>query len=160
MDVKVFIEIPKGSHQKYELDEETKEICLDRTLYSPVSFPFEYGFIKETKGEDGDALDAVVLATYPTFPGCSIEARVIGFLDMEDEAGPDHKIIAVPKDKIDPRFSHIKDVADLPPHLKAEIKEFFEIYKRLEPNKWVKLKNFESRAAAEEKIAAARKRAQ
>lgn len=158
MNVKAFIEIPKGSHQKYEMDEETKEIKLDRTLYSPVSFPFEYGFIKGTQGEDGDPLDVVVLSTYPTFPGCNVEARVIGFLDMEDEAGIDHKIIAVPDDKIDPRFSHIKDVEDLPPHLKTEIKEFFEIYKNLEPNKWVKLNGFSSREEAEKKIEAARKR--
>jgi inorganic pyrophosphatase len=159
MNVKAFIEIPKGSHQKYELDEETKEISLDRTLYSPVVFPFEYGFIKETKGEDGDPLDVIVLATYPTFPGCNVEVRVIGFLDMEDEAGVDHKIIAVPNDKIDPRFSHIKDVKDLPSHLKAEIKEFFEIYKKLEPNKWVKLNDFKSKEEAEKKIEAAQERA-
>ncbi|HOK35197.1 MAG TPA: inorganic diphosphatase [Candidatus Pacearchaeota archaeon] len=152
MSITVFIEIPKGSSQKYEFDEEEKTIKLDRTLYGPMYFPFEYGFIKGTKGEDGDPLDCVLLTSFPTFPGCLVDAEPIGLLEMEDEGGIDTKIIAVPKAKIDPRFEEIKDVSDLPEHTKKEIKEFFENYKNLEPGKWVKLKDFKSKSEAEKVI--------
>lgn len=149
MEVNIFVEIPKGSCQKYEYDQDKKIITLDRTLYSSVYFPFEYGFIEGTKGEDGDPLDAVLISSFPTFPGCLVRARVIGILNMEDEGGIDYKIIAVPTEKIDPRFKEIQDINNLPQHLKAEIKEFFEIYKRLEPGKWVKITNFGSKEEAE-----------
>ncbi|HHE67587.1 MAG TPA: inorganic diphosphatase [Candidatus Parcubacteria bacterium] len=152
MEILVFVEIPKGSCQKYEFDEELKAIKLDRALYGPNYFPFEYGFIKGTRGEDGDPLDCVLLSSFPTFPGCLIEARPIGLLEMEDEAGIDTKILALPLEKIDPRFSHIKDVDELPEHQKKEIREFFETYKRLEPGKWVKLKDFKGREEAEKLI--------
>jgi len=160
MKITIFVEIPKNSTQKYEYDEELKAIKLDRTLYGPMYFPFEYGFILNTKGEDGDPLDVVLLASKPTFPGCLVEASPIGVLEMEDEAGIDHKIIAVPDEKIDPRFKEIKDIADLPSHLKKEIREFFENYKNLEPGKWVKLKRFRSKKVAEEMIKKAQKRAE
>jgi len=152
MKINVFIEIPKGSCNKYELDKETNKIVLDRTLYSSVHFPFEYGFIEDTLSEDGDPLDVVVLSTNPTFPGCVVPAKVIGLLNMEDESGIDYKIIVVPDDKIDPRFKEINNVSDLPEHQIKEIQEFFEIYKRLEPNKWVKVVGFESKEKAEEII--------
>ncbi|GMX58431.1 MAG: inorganic diphosphatase [Candidatus Microsyncoccus archaeolyticus] len=152
MKINIFIEIPKGSSNKYELDKETNKIRLDRTLYSSVHFPFEYGFIENTLADDGDPLDVVVLATNPTFPGCVVPAKIIGMLNMEDESGLDYKIIAVPDDKIDPRFKEINDINDLKEHEKKEIQEFFEIYKRLEPNKWVKVTGFESREKAEEII--------
>ena len=148
----------QGSNQKYELDEETGVIKLDRSLYSPMYFPFEYGFIKETLGEDGDPLDVVLLASSPTFPGCVVDVEVIGYLEMEDEAGIDTKIIAVPKPKINPRFSEIKDVSDLTEHQRKEIKEFFETYKNLEPEKWVKLKDFKSKEEAEKMVKDAQKR--
>lgn len=152
MKINIFIEIPKGSSNKYELDKETNKIMLDRTLYSSVHFPFEYGFIENTLADDGDPLDVVVLATNPTFPGCVVPAKIIGMLNMEDESGIDYKIIAVPDDKIDPRFKEINDISDLNEHQRKEIQEFFEIYKRLEPNKWVKVTGFESREKAEEII--------
>jgi inorganic pyrophosphatase len=152
MKINVFIEIPKGSCNKYELDKETNKITLDRTLYSSVHFPFEYGFIENTLSEDGDPLDVVVLSTNPTFPGCVVPAKVIGLLNMEDESGIDYKIIVAPDDKIDPRFKEINDISDLAEHQKKEIQEFFEIYKRLEPNKWVKVVGFESKEKAEEII--------
>lgn len=158
MEIKIFVEIPKGSTQKYEYDEELCAIKLDRTLYSPMYFPFEYGFIKDTLGEDGDPLDVVLLASNSTFPGCIVKARPIGYLEMEDEAGIDTKIIAVPDTKIDPRFSNIENVNDLPEHTKKEIKEFFENYKNLEPGKWVKLKDFKSKEEAEKMIEEAQKR--
>lgn len=158
MDIQVFVEIPKGSNQKYELDEDTGTIKLDRTLYGPMYFPFEYGFIRETLGEDKDPLDVVLLASFPTFPGCVVEAKAVGYLEMEDEAGIDTKIIAIPKEKIDPRFSNIEDVSDLTEQQKKEIKEFFENYKNLEPGKWVKLKDFKSKEEAERMIEEAQKR--
>ena len=152
MKINILIEISKGSCNKYELDKETGRIVLDRTLYSSVYFPFEYGFIENTLSEDGDPLDVAVLSTNPTFPGCVVPAKVIGLLNMEDESGIDYKIIAVPDDKIDPRFKEINNVSDLSEHQKKEIQEFFEIYKRLEPNKWVKVVGFESKEKAEEII--------
>ena len=158
MSILVFVEIPKFSRQKYEFDEELKGIKLDRTLFGPMYFPFEYGFIKDTMGEDGDPLDVVLLSSFPTFPGCYVKAEPIGLLEMTDEAGIDTKIIAVPCSKIDPRFSQIKDVKDLPEHTKKEIKEFFENYKNLEPGKWVKVKEFKSKTEAEKIIEEARKR--
>lgn len=157
MEVLVFVEIPKGSCQKYEFDEELGVIKLDRTLYSPLHFPFEYGFIKGTRGEDGDPLDCVLLTSFPTFPGCLVKARPIGLLEMEDEEGIDTKILAVPIEKIDPRFKEIQDIDDLPEHLRKEIKEFFESYKKLEPGKWVKLKEFKGKDEAEKIIEMAKK---
>ena len=158
MTIKVFVEIPKGSQNKYERDEETGEIMLDRTLYGPNYFPFEYGFIQGTKGEDGDALDAVLLTSHPTFSGCVVQAEPIGYLEMEDESGIDHKVIAIPVEKVDPRWKEVNDVKDLGAHTRAEIKEFFETYKRLEPDKWVKVTDFKSREEAEKIIEKARKR--
>ncbi len=152
LKILVFVEIPKGSCQKYEFDENLGKIKLDRTLYSPMYFPFEYGFIKDTRGEDGDPLDCVLITSFPTFPGCLVEARPIGVLEMEDEAGKDNKILALPIEKIDPRLAFIKDIKDLPEHWKKEIKEFFENYKKLEPGKWVKLKGFKSKKEAEKLI--------
>jgi len=152
MKMNIFIENPKGTSNKYELDKETGRIMLDRALYSSVYWPFEYGFIENTLSEDGDPLDVIVLVNEPTFPGCVIPSKIIGMLDMEDESGIDYKIIAVPDDKIDPRFKHINSIDDLTEHQKKEIQEFFETYKRLEPNKWVKVKGFESKEKAEEII--------
>jgi len=152
MEILIFVEIPKGSCQKYEFDEKLKAIKLDRALYSPIYFPFEYGFVKGTKGEDGDPLDCALLASFPSFPGCLIPARPIGVLEMEDEAGIDNKILAVPLEKIDPRFQEIQDINDLPEHLKKEIRMFWENYKKLEPNKWVKLKEFKDKKEAEKII--------
>lgn len=149
MKITVFIEIPKGSPQKYEFDEDLGVIKLDRTLFSPMYFPFEYGHIENTRGEDKDPLDVVLLATFPTFPGCYVKARPVGLLLMEDEAGIDHKVIAVPDEKVDPRFKEIKNVNDLSSHIKKEIKEFFENYKNLESQKWVKLRDFKNKEKAE-----------
>ena len=158
MEILIFIEIPKNSKVKFEFDEKLKAIKLDRVLYGPNYFPFEYGFIKETLGEDGDPLDCVLISSESTFPGCLVEARPIGILEMEDEEGIDNKILAVPLEKIDPNFKEIEDVFDLPSHLKIKIKEFFETYKRLEPEKWVKLRDFKRREEAEKLIEEAKKK--
>jgi len=153
-EINVVVDIPRGSSNKYEYNEEQGYTELDRVLYSPMFFPFEYGFIPQTASDDGDSLDVVLLTTFPTFPGCLIKARPIGFLLMKDEAGVDNKIIAVPLDKVDPRFKEIKDIKDVPEHLKKEIQTFFEDYKKLEKDKYehVKIGGFEGKAKAEEII--------
>lgn len=131
--VDVFVEIPKGSQNKYEFDEETKQWKLDRVLYSPVFYPTDYGHIPETLGGDGDPLDVLVLVTNPTFPGCVIQTRIVGMLIMRDEKGQDEKLLGVPVK--DPRFDEIRTIEDVPAHLKKEIAHFFEVYKALEPGK-------------------------
>jgi len=144
------IENTKGSTNKVEYDKEKGVFKLDRVLFSPVFWPFEYGFIPRTWYDDEDPIDVVLLTTYPTFPGCLIEARPIGILIMEDEKGLDTKIIAVPVE--DPRFNEIEDIKDLDEHKLKEIKEFFETYKRLEPGKFVRVKGWEGRKKAEKEI--------
>lgn len=131
--LEVMIEIPKGSRNKYEYDKVKKVIKYDRMLFSAVHYPSDYGFITNSLGLDGDALDALVLVTEPTFPGCLIEATPIGLFKMEDEKGPDEKILCVPLN--DPLWNHIKSLEDVPPHLLKEIEHFFSIYKDLEDKK-------------------------
>jgi inorganic pyrophosphatase len=124
------IEIPKGSTNKYELDVETGVIKLDRVLHSPMFYPFDYGYIPQTKYLDGDPLDVLVMLMHPTFPGCVVEAKAIGVLEMRDEKGPDEKILCVATK--DPRFSNRKSLNDLTEHTQKEIVHFFEVYKTLE----------------------------
>ena len=126
-----FIEIPRGSRNKYEYDEATKAFRLDRVLYSSVHYPTDYGFIPDTLAPDGDHLDVLVLVQEPTFPGCLIEARPLGGLDMKDEKGSDFKVLAVPVG--DPRFAHVDSLDDLGEHWLREIETFFATYKLLEP---------------------------
>lgn len=129
--VVAFIEIPRGSRNKYEYDEETGRLRLDRVLYSSVHYPTDYGFIPDTLAEDGDHLDILVLMQEPTFPGCIIDARPIGGLDMSDEKGSDFKVLAVPVG--DPRYQHVTDLSHLGDHWLREIETFFATYKLLEP---------------------------
>ena len=126
-----FIEIPRGSRNKYEYDEASGTFRLDRVLYSSVHYPTDYGFIPDTLAEDGDHLDILVLVQEPTFPGCLIEARTLGGLDMADEKGSDFKVLAVPVG--DPRYAHVRTLADVGPHWLREIETFFATYKQLEP---------------------------
>lgn len=130
MTVDAIIEIPMGTKNKYEVDKKTKRIKLDRVLYSSVSYPGEYGYIENTLADDGDALDILIMASTPTFPGCVVNARILGYLDMIDKGFGDQKVIAVVN--VDPRFDHIKTLDDLPQHYKEEIEEFFKTYKRLQ----------------------------
>jgi inorganic pyrophosphatase len=129
--VLAFIEIPRGSRNKYEYDDATKSFRLDRVLYSSVHYPTDYGFIPDTLAEDGDHLDILVLVQEPTFPGCVIEARPLGGLDMSDEKGSDFKVLAVPVG--DPRYAHVASLADVGEHWLREIETFFATYKLLEP---------------------------
>mgnify|MGYP000041108996 CR=1 FL=1 len=151
-EVYVLIEIPKGSQNKFEFDKETGFIFVDRVLYTSMHYPFDYGFVPKTLCEDGDPLDCLVITSIPLFPGVVIKARPIGLLVMEDEKGMDEKLIAVPAEKIDPRFKEIKDIKDLPKHYLEEIKHFFEHYKELEPGKWVKIKEWKNAEEAKEFI--------
>ena len=130
----VVVEIPRGSKNKYEVDHETGRVFLDRTLFTSMGYPDDYGYIDGTLGEDGDPLDALVMIPNSVFPGCVVECRAVGLYHMVDEAGGDDKVLCVPADV---RFDDIKDVEDVSEYHKAEIKHFFEQYKALEPNKEV-----------------------
>lgn len=156
MDATVFVEVPMGSRNKYEVDAETGQIVLDRRLFTSMSYPADYGYIEGTLGEDGDPLDALVLVGEPTFPGCRIRARVVGVFHMTDEKGPDEKIILVPLR--DPAWMRIHDVHDIPPEFRDEIEHFFQVYKDLEEKK-TETRGFGNRAEAERVIEAARERA-
>jgi inorganic pyrophosphatase len=128
--VNAIVEIPQGSNNKYEFDHELEVFKLDRTLYSPLYYPFDYGWICDTLAEDGDPLDILVISTHPTFPGCLIEARPLGILMMRDDKGPDEKVLSVAAG--DPRYKGITRLSDLPTHTLKEIVHFFDIYKDLE----------------------------
>lgn len=128
--IPVIVEIPQGSRNKYELDKQTGRIFLDRVLYSSVHYPTDYGFIPDTLADDGDPLDVLIVTNEPTFPGCLVHARPIGVLDMRDEKGQDHKILAVPIG--DPRFDEVRDLSHLSSHWLREIENFFQTYKTLE----------------------------
>ncbi|MCQ4448501.1 MAG: inorganic diphosphatase [Sulfolobales archaeon] len=157
--VNVLIEIPQGSNVKYELDKEENVMKVDRILYTAMFYPFNYGFIPGTLEEDGDPLDVLVISNYPLMPGSVIEVRPVGMLFMRDEKGEDVKIIAVPIDKIDPTFSNIKDINDVPDAIKNKITHFFEHYKELEPGKWVKVSGWGNASQAKERINKAIERA-
>ncbi|MDI3340125.1 MAG: inorganic diphosphatase [Sphaerobacter sp.] len=152
--VDALIEIPAGSRNKYEYDERAGRIRLDRVLYSSVHYPTDYGFIPDTLAPDGDHLDILVITHEPTFPGCLVEARPIGGLDMEDEQGSDFKVLAVPA--VDPRFDDTHTLEDLAPHWLREIETFFATYKLLEP-KQTEVLGWHSVADAWEIIEAARR---
>jgi len=128
--VNVIVEVPKGSRNKYEYDPVSKRIKLDRVLFSAVHYPADYGYIENTLAEDGDQVDVLVLISEPTFPGCLIEAKPLGLLQMRDEKGNDNKILAVPLK--DPLYQHVNDIHDIAPHLLTEIENFFLTYKKLE----------------------------
>jgi inorganic pyrophosphatase len=153
MDVlNIFIEIPKNSPVKYEIDKETGYLVVDRFMYTAMSYPFNYGYVPGTKAKDGDAVDVMVISSYPVQAGCMLPSRIIGMLEMEDEAGSDNKIIAVPTKKIDPFYAHVNDITDLDVSTKNLIKHFFEYYKSIEPGKWVKIKDFYHKDAALQEI--------
>ncbi|GAA3740390.1 inorganic diphosphatase [Streptomyces tremellae] len=156
MEFDVTIEIPKGSRNKYEVDHETGRIRLDRRLFTSTSYPADYGFVENTLGEDGDPLDALVLLDEPTFPGVLVDCRAVGMFKMTDEAGGDDKLLCVQAS--DPRMASVKDIKDVPDHVLAQIKHFFEVYKALEPGKSVQGADWVGRAEAEAEIEASRKR--
>ncbi len=151
-EINVYVEIPQGSSIKYELDKETGVIFVDRFNYTSMVYPCNYGFIPGTSAEDGDPVDVLVLSSQSVQPGTVIPCRPIGLLEMTDEAGIDTKILAVPTVKVDPFYKNVTDISDLDEMLKQKIKHFFDHYKEIEPNKWVKTKDFLGKEKAEEAI--------
>ena len=143
----VFIEISKNSHIKYEYNKETKTLVCDRILHTPFKYQFNYGFIPNTLSDDDDPLDVVVVMDDELVPGCKIECKFIGYLETEDDAGVDPKIIMCPCKKVDPTYCSINEIDDLPKMTLDKIKYFFTHYKDLE-NKKVVVGNFKTREEA------------
>ncbi|MBN1281950.1 MAG: inorganic diphosphatase [Alphaproteobacteria bacterium] len=146
------IEVPENGFVKYEIDKKTGLLKVDRILHTPVAYPANYGYFPGTLGDDGDPLDCVVVCNAPLRPGVLIEVRPIGVLLMEDQAGGDEKIICVPRDKIDPYYTNISFIEELPEILRSKIEYFFHHYKDLEPNKWSKITGWANREKADEII--------
>ncbi|MAL97328.1 inorganic diphosphatase [Hydrocarboniclastica marina] len=152
-DIYVAIEIPaNASPIKYEIDKDMGAIMVDRFMATPMFYPANYGFIPNTLADDGDPLDVLVVTPYPVMPGSIIRCRPVGVLNMEDEAGGDAKLVAVPHDKLSKEYQHVKDVDDLPELLRKQIQHFFENYKDLEEGKWVKVQGWDNAEAAREAI--------
>ena len=153
--VRMIVEICKGSTNKCEYDIDLGVFRLDRTLYSPMHYPGDYGFIPGTEAEDGDPADILVLMSSPSFTGCLIEVRPVGMLDMVDNSETDNKILAVPINN--PRYDEIHDINDVRGHILKEIEHFFQIYKELE-GKNVRLEGWRDKQAARDMNMAARAR--
>lgn len=151
-EINVVVEIPQGSLIKYELDKESGYIFVDRFAFTTMGYPANYGFVPNTMSGDGDPVDVLVLSIRPVHPGTVIPAMPIGLLEMEDESGIDAKVIAVPPLKVDPFYGKYKDIKDVPEAELSRIKHFFEHYKELEPNKWVKVKQWQGRDEALEEV--------
>jgi len=146
--VNALIEIPNGSNIKYEVDKDSGAVVVDRILYSAMYYPANYGFVPNTLADDGDPADILVINENAFQAGSVIACRLIGVLVMEDEAGMDEKLVAVPVTKIDPTYEGVNSLKDLPKATLDKIKNFFETYKMLEPNKWVKVKEFKGKDEA------------
>lgn len=147
-DINVVIEVPMGVPIKYELDKDSGAVFVDRFIATPMFYPANYGFVPQTLSDDGDPVDVLVVGQYPLQPGCVIRSRPVGVLIMEDEAGQDEKIVAVPHEKMTPFYNDIQEATDLPEILLNQIKHFFEHYKDLEKGKWVKVKEWAPAAEA------------
>jgi inorganic pyrophosphatase len=155
-DVNVVIEVPIGGEPiKYELDKAAGTLVVDRFLYTAMRYPGNYGFVPHTLSDDGDPIDVLVANTRPIIPGAVINVRPIGVLKMEDDAGGDEKIIAVPAPKLTQRYAHVMNYSDLPAITLQQIQHFFEHYKDLEPGKWVKMLGWGDAAEARKLIAEA-----
>lgn len=150
----VIIEIPKFSKNKYEIDKETGIIGLDRVMHTAQDYPFDYGFVPQTLFDDGDALDVVLVTTYPLAPGILVKARPVAIMEMIDGGERDDKVVAVPVD--DPRFDNVKDLPDLNPHFVKEMSHFFETYKKVQ-NKSVTVGEWHGASKAHEAFERSRK---
>jgi inorganic pyrophosphatase len=143
-DVNVIVEVPVGGQPiKYEMDKEAGALIVDRFLYTPMTYPGNYGFVPHTLSEDGDPIDVLICNTRPLVPGCVINVRPIGVMVMEDDGGKDEKIIAVPVPKLTQRYDKIKNYTDMPEITLKQIEHFFTHYKDLEPGKWVKIEGWQ-----------------
>lgn len=144
-EINVIVEIPKGSKNKYEIDKETGLIALDRALHTAQDYPFDYGFAPQTLWDDGDALDVVLLTTYPLYPGILVAARPVAIMHMTDSGEGDDKVIAVPVG--DPRWGEVHDINDINKHTLKEMEHFFTTYKKIQ-NKIVEVSGFDGAEAA------------
>jgi inorganic pyrophosphatase len=152
-DVNVIVEVPVGGHPiKYELDKDAGTLVVDRFLYTPMTYPGNYGFVPHTLSLDGDPIDVLIANNRPLVPGCVINVRPIGVLIMEDDGGQDEKVIAVPSKSVSARFDTIKNYTDLPEITLLQIQHFFEHYKDLEPGKWVKIGDWMGAKTAQKMI--------
>ncbi|WP_114389941.1 inorganic diphosphatase [Notoacmeibacter marinus] len=159
-DVNVIIEVPVGGHPiKYEMDKEAGALVVDRFLYTPMTYPGNYGFVPHTLSDDGDPIDVMVLNTRPLVPGCIINVRPVGVLLMEDDGGVDEKVVAVPNHQLTKRYDGVNDFSDLPEITRQQVEHFFEHYKDLEPGKWVKIGDWHGADFAKQKISEAIERA-
>ena len=159
-DINVIIEVPVGGQPiKYEMDKDAGMLVVDRFLYTPMTYPGNYGFVPHTLSEDGDPIDVLVCNTRQLVPGCLINVRPIGVLVMEDNAGRDEKIIAVPSPHLTLRYEKVNEFSDLPQITLQQIEHFFEHYKDLEPGKWVKIGDWRGAADARRMITEAIERA-
>jgi len=139
-DVNVVIEVPIGGEPiKYEMDKDAGALVVDRFLYTSMRYPGNYGFIPHTLSDDGDPCDVIVANTRAIIPGAIMSVKPVGVLIMEDEAGQDEKIVAVPSVKLTRRYEKVENYTDLPEITLHQIEHFFEHYKDLEPGKWVKI---------------------
>ena len=153
--IDVLIEIPKGSRNKYEYDKVKKVVRYDRMIFSSMHYPSDYGFVPETLALDGDPLDALVLVSDPTFPGCLIEVKPLGLFRMYDEKGPDAKLLCVPVS--DPIWNKLNSIEEVNPHIIKEIEHFFSVYKDLEEKK-VGIEGWENKDSAIQTIRESQKR--
>ena len=152
-DLYAIIEIPANNDPiKYEIDKESGALFGDRFMATPMFYPANYGYIPHTLSEDGDALDVLVVTPYPVVAGSVIRCRVVGLLNMEDDAGIDTKLIAVPHAKLSTQYDHVQEYTDLPALLIKQIEHFFSHYKELEAGKWVKLTGWAGADAARAEV--------
>ncbi|MDU0353437.1 inorganic diphosphatase [Paraglaciecola aquimarina] len=152
-EINVIIEIPAHSDPvKYEVDKDTGAIFVDRFMSTCMHYPTNYGYVNQTLSEDGDPADVLVMSPFPLLAGSVIKCRPVGVLKMTDESGVDAKILAVPIDKLSTIYRDIHDIDQVPDLLKHQIQHFFEHYKDLEPNKWVKIDGWENAAAAKAEL--------
>ncbi len=158
--VNVIIEVPVGGQPiKYEMDKNAGTLIVDRFLYTPMAYPGNYGFVPHTLSEDGDPIDVLICNTRELMPGCVISVRPVGVLIMEDNAGQDEKILAVPSRSVTKRYDRIDDYSDLPEITLRQIEHFFEHYKDLEPGKWVRIGDWQDAHTARRYISEAIDRA-
>ncbi|MEM6638803.1 MAG: inorganic diphosphatase [Pseudomonadota bacterium] len=159
-EVNVLIEVPLGGDPiKYEIDKDSGTLMVDRFLYTAMHYPCNYGFIPHTLSDDGDPTDVMCMGNRPLVPGCVLAARPVGVLMMEDEAGVDEKILAVPSSRLTKFYDDVEEYRDLPAIMLERISHFFEQYKALEPSKWVKVLGWENKAKSHELIREAIERA-
>ncbi len=149
-EINVIIEIPSHADPvKYEVDKETGALFVDRFMSTAMFYPCNYGYVPNTLSDDGDPVDVLVMTPYPLLSGCVVQCRPVGMLKMTDESGEDAKILAVPDDSM---YDDIKDIDDVSDRLKSQLSHFFEHYKDLDKNKWVKIEGWVDLKQAQQEI--------